>query len=180
MKSHHRIGWMALIATLAAPALSAPRPQESWGLAGVDLETYRTDAIECASIAYYADISDTDHARAFVSASKRLEATDDTSLGQANATAADDMTRMVNAAAQQQRIVDGVRAEKRMRELEAGLQAILEDCLKERGYVKFRLTEEQRKWLGTLKKGSEERRRYLHSLASNETVLETQRVPEDG
>jgi hypothetical protein len=175
----HSLAPLAGIALIAMPAIAAPKPQESWGQAGVDFDTYRNDAIECAARAYYADISDTDHAKAFVSASKRLESTDDTSMGQANASAADDMTRMVNAAAQQQRIVESVRPEKRMRELEAGLQQVLEDCLTERGYVKFRLSEEQRAWLGTLDKGSEDRRRYLHSLASNETVLETQRVPSE-
>jgi hypothetical protein len=47
----------------------------------------------------------------------------------------------------------------------------------DRGYVRFRLTEDQRVALARLDKGSEERREFLYRLASNPDVLAAQALP---
>ena len=47
-------------------------------------------------------------------------------------------------------------------------------CLRERGYRQFRLTDDQRRQLRRLRHGTDERRAFLHSLASNPRVLEAQ------
>ena len=63
-----------------------------------------------------------------------------------------------------------------MRELQAALVSIAERCLVDRGYSRFRLTAEQQATLGRLKKGSPERHRFLHALASDPDVLASQRL----
>ena len=54
------------------------------------------------------------------------------------------------------------------------MESALEHCLKARGYRKFKLTSAQRHALAKLPVGSDARHAYLHSLASNARVLETQ------
>jgi len=162
---HVRLAIAATVAiNLASPALSAPRPQESWGRAGVDLATYRQDAEECGRIAYYADISENEHAKAFVTGTRRLEAVDGLPL---------DYLSLARSYAQ---INESMRTEWRLRELSDSLQQIIDICLTDRGYVKFALTEDQRDQLGRLRKGSPERHRYLHALASDPDVLASQAV----
>lgn len=159
---------LALAATfalgLASPALPAPKPEESWGRADVDFETYRTDSVECAELAYYADVSQTEQAKAFVVGTRRLQAVDGSSQ---------DFVIQANSYAQ---INHSVRAPERIKELRKAMQSILDRCLVERGYVRFRLTEAQREQLGKLRSGSDERHHYLHSIASNSANLESQTV----
>lgn len=154
----------AVTLSLSAPALSAPRPQESWGRAGVDFDTYRQDAVECASIAYYADVSGTEQAQAFVRGTKRFESIDGLPL---------DFLEMARNYGQ---IEASVRPERQIRELRESMQSVVDICLTQRGYVKFQLTEEQRDALGHLRKGSDERHHFLHMLASDARVLERQAV----
>ena len=54
-------------------------------------------------------------------------------------------------------------------------QRDIERCLDQRGYSKFRLTPEEAAHLATLQPGSDERRHYLHALASDATVLISQK-----
>ena len=56
------------------------------------------------------------------------------------------------------------------------LQQVVDTCLTERGYHKFRLTDAQRDMLRRLKGGTAEREHYLHSLGSNPQVLAAQRI----
>ena len=154
-----------LVVSLSSPVLSAPRPRESWGRAGVTFETYRQDAEECGRIAYYADLSESEHAKAFVTGTRRMEATDGLPLDH------------LALAARYAQIGHSTRAEWRLRELEQALQSVVEICLTRRGYVKFQLTEEQREDLERLEKGSPERHAYLHRLASDPDVLATQALP---
>lgn len=158
-----RLAFAAAIALgLAMPASSAPRPQESWGRAGVDFETYRQDAVECTTMAYYADVSDTEQARAFVQGTRRLESIDGLPLN------------MFDLARAYGQVQHSVRAELQIRQLREAMQSVVDTCLERRGYVKFHLTEAQRDELGRLRQGSLERHRYLHLLASDSAVLEKQ------
>src|SRR5579884_3704394 len=59
---------------IASAATAAPAPKESWGKAGITLAQYRQDSLECGLKGYYTDISKTDDAKAFVNASKQLDA----------------------------------------------------------------------------------------------------------
>ena len=79
-------------------------------------------------------------------------------------------------AAQQRHIVESVRPDERSKSLKQLLVSKTEQCLVGRGYSKFELTEDQRHALRKLKAGSDERRAYLYSLASNPAVLQNQRI----
>jgi hypothetical protein len=154
-----------LVVSLSSPILAAPRPRESWGRAGVTLEAYRQDAEQCGRMAYYADLSENEHAQAFVTGTKRMEAADGLPL------------EPVELADRYAQIEQSTRAEWRLRELEQAMQSVVEICLTRRGYVKFQLTEAQREDLEHLEKGSPERHAYLHRLASDPDVLASQAVP---
>lgn len=170
--------------TLVFPvnAHAAPAPQDSWGKAGVSLTQYRQDALECGLKGHYTDIAKTDDAQAFVKASRQLDNVT-TGVSAPNVTGAngtgpnstDAMDQMVEYANQQHHIVDSVHAEQRFRNIKQTLVAQDQQCLMQRGYTKFRLTDEQRHRLTKLKAGSDERRQYLYSLASDPAVLESQK-----
>jgi hypothetical protein len=163
------------LALAPAPAWAA-EPIDTWGKAGVSFEEYRDDAVTCGRTAHYADVSDTEHARAFAEATRRLEAADDSGVGAPGATPDEDMYRMAQLGARSEQIRSSIRPEKRLRELQAALVSIVERCLEERGYSRFRLTVEQQQALNRLDKGSPERHRFLHALASDESVLASQRI----
>ena len=168
---------------LPASVNSAPAPEESWGKAGVSLAQYRQDALECALKGHYLDISKTDDAKAFVKASRQLDAvttgasapttTGASATGPNSTNSIDQMAEYAN---QQQHIVDSVRPEERFHSIKRMLVDRTGQCLANRGYSKFRLTEEQRHQLRKLKFGSDERRTYLYNLASNPGVLQTQGI----
>jgi hypothetical protein len=169
---------LAFAAVLAAmPAAAEPRPFDSWGRAGVAYETYRNDSLECGLVGYYADVSQTEEAQAFVTATRRLEDSDNSNYAAPGASAAQAMDAMVVQARQYEQIRRSIRPEQKMRALKNGMEAVVEDCLKDRGYVHFRLTEAQRETLSHLDSGSEERREYLYRLASNADVLDAQALP---
>jgi hypothetical protein len=162
---------------IAAPAVSAPAPKESWGKPGITLAQYRQDALECGLKGYYTDISKTDDAKAFVNASRQLDTL--TNGGSTPVDASDPaaaMDQAVQYANQQQHVVDSVHADERIRNIKKTLVTNDQQCLAQRGYSKFVLTDEQRRILGKLKAGSDRRRAFLYSLASDPAILQSQRV----
>jgi hypothetical protein len=168
---------------LAAPAICAPAPEVSWGKAGISLDQYRQDSVECGLQGYNTDISNTDDAQEFVRASRQLDAAtvgamspSTTPAGGTGPATTDSVDQAVRYAQTQQHIVDSVRPDERFRSIKKKLISNTEECLVKRGYSKFGLTEEQRQRLRKLKFGSEERRTYLYSLASNSTILEAQKL----
>ena len=172
-----------LSALLAASASGAPAPKESWGKLGISLDQYRQDSLYCGLQGYYTDISKTDDAQAFVKASKQLDAV--TTGGTAPMTTGssgigpnttDTIDRAARYADEQQHIIQGIRPEKRFKNIKTMLVANTQQCLQKRGYSKFELTEDQQKRLRKLKAGSDERRAYLYSLATDPAVLENQKA----
>jgi hypothetical protein len=159
---------------LSAPILAAKSESISWGKPGVSIDQYRTDAITCGRAGYYLDVSNTEAAHVFKNATSRLE-TNETDLSliamDPSPNRAAMLANIVNRSA---RIVEGTRPDERMKEVGALMQAKVDDCLKGRGYVRFRLTPEQRKHLAHLHLGSVERHVYLYQLATDPTVLKTQ------
>lgn len=159
----------------AAPVAAEPAPVESWGRAGVDYETYRDDSVACALVGHYADVSQTEQARMFERATRRLE-----SIDNAGSLSGGSPEEAAYAAAGRARDYEAVRRsirpERRMQELKQGMVGLVEDCLRQRGYVKFRLTADQSKALDKLARGSDERRHFLHALGSNPAVLDAQKL----
>ena len=165
----------ALLACTSAYAVPTQAIRESWGKPGISWEQYRADALTCGRQGYYLDISKTEEAKAFVSASKQLESMPDSSAYQVPpADGQDPMGPVIGFAAQQKHVIDSINPEAKMRTLGKTMQGTIEQCLAERGYRKFRLTTTQTKRLGKLKLGSEERRQYLFSLASDPQILAAQ------
>ena len=161
----------------AAPATAAPAPVDSWGRAGVAYETYRNDSLECGLLGHYADVSQTAQAQDFVRATRQMEGVDNTNYTGPGASAAQVTDGVVVTARQYEQIRRSIRPERRIAELKQGMVEVVEGCLKERGYVQFRLTDAQRETLSKLERGSEERREYLYRLASNADVLDAQALP---
>jgi hypothetical protein len=168
---------------MTGAVLAAPAPQESWGKAGITLDQYRRDALDCGLQGYYTDISKTDDAKEFVRASRRLDAMttgsnspNTTGAGGSGPVSTDTVQQLATYAADQQHVVDSLRPQERFRNIKKTLESSTEHCLMQRGYSKFRLTDDQRRQLRHLKFGSDERRAYLYGLATNPAVLESQRA----
>ena len=173
-----RLFALSLLGLFAASAAAAPAPEESWGKAGVSLAQYRQDAIDCAVEGYTLDISKTEDAQEFVRATRELESIPGGMIVQSiGITPTANSVDVVSWAGIQQHIIDGIRPEERFKNIKAMQVAKTDSCLVKRGYSKFRLTDDQRKQLRRLKFGSDQRRAYLYSLASNPAVLQSQREP---
>ena len=156
----------------ASSAASATAPKDSWGKVGVTFGQYRQDSIDCATQGYYTDVADSNAAKTLVVASRRLDNL--SGAGVAVAPGADPMDQAIQFANDNQRIVDQARPDKQFSDVKNILQSVVEECLTGRGYSKFRLTDVQRRRLTKMKFGSEKRREYLYSLASNPSVLRKQ------
>lgn len=179
-----RLFAVSLVTAFTATSVAAATaPKESWGKLGISLAQYRRDAVDCGLQGYYTDISRTDDAQAFVKASKQLDAV--TTGGMAPMTTGTsgtgpDTTDSIDQAAryadQQEHIIQGIRPEERFKNIKAMLVSNTQQCLQQRGYSKFELTEEQQKKLRRLKAGSDERRAYLYSLATDPAVLANQKA----
>lgn len=169
-----RTSILVLAVALAGQATAAPKaPKESWGRAGVSFDQYRRDAVECGRQGYYLDISKTDDAKAFVRGSRELD--DATQSASTAAPGADPVDTAVVQANQYERIRLSVQPERRMDHLKTVLQSTVDQCLTQRGYSRFRLTDAQRHRLGKLPIGSAQRQAYLYGLASDADVLTAQR-----
>ena len=164
-------------ALCATPALAEPAPVDSWGRANVDLETYRKDSLECGLQGYYADVSQTAQAKDFVRATRQLQSVDNSNYVAPNASPQEAASQWVGQAQRYDQIRRGIRPEQRIAELKQGMTAVVGECLRRRGYVKFRLTEAQSEALAKLRQGSDERRAYLHGLAADAEVLKAQALP---
>jgi hypothetical protein len=169
-----------LLAASAVPAAAAklvsPGFNISWGKPGVSLDRYRQDAIECGRTAAATDLAGTDPAKAFVIGTRLMENDPTVGFGAvvdptAGPSAGADA---VAGAGSSPGVMRMIGPERQLAKAGDILESALEHCLKARGYRKFKLTGSQRHRLEKLPLGSDARHAYLHSLASNATVLETQ------
>ena len=172
---------LAVACLLSAPLAAAKTEALSWGKPGVSIDQYRTDAITCGRAGYYADVSNTEAAHVFKRATKDIEANEaglssvamiaGSGSPESRRAAAMELGDIVNQSAH---IVEGTRPTERMKDVGTLMQSKVDDCLKGRGYVRFRLTPQQRKRLGHLNLGSPERHLYLYQLATDPDVLKVQ------
>ena len=160
----------------AAGTLVSPGAGFSWGKAGISLAQYRQDAIECGRSAAGVDLAGTDPAKAFVAGSRLI----DNDRNAVPGAVIDPMSgpsagpdAMANAGSSPS-VMRMIGPERQFAKAGDILERALEHCLQARGYHKFRLTAAQRHKLAKLPLGSDARHSYLHSLASNAQVLETQ------
>jgi len=169
---------------LATPLIAARSEPYSWGKPGVAIADYRRDALECGRAGYYMDVSHTEAASVFKDATKRLE-TNEAGLATTASMMADPnfavrqsaMASVMNTIAVSAHIVEGARPQERIHEVGSLMQAKVDDCLKARGYVRFKLTPEQRNQLQRLHLGSPARHDYLYRLSIDPAVLQSQAAP---
>ena len=156
---------LSALALASAPALAVGKKADvSWGRAGVSLATYHGDALECANRAYGVNVQMRPYGPAFAGfGAGWLPAAVWTSLtpGRIPFYSTD--------------YVEGYRHAAWMDTVEQ-LQAVVDSCLVEKGYQRFRLTAGQMRVLRALPRGSAERERYLHSLGANAQVLSAQAI----
>jgi len=162
------------IACTSASAVPVKAIRESWGKAGVTLDQYRADALTCNREGHDLDISNTDEAKAFVTASKQLDSMQGATVYQVPPPNGDPTAPIIDFASQQKHVIESINPEAKMRRIGRTLQSAVDQCLIARGYHKFRLTAAQTKKLGKLKIGSDERRQYLYSLARDPQILASQ------
>lgn len=162
-----RIGHvLALCAMLGladgAFAYSPPRYVQkhwSWGKAGVSFADYRADAIGCAKQAALLDVSETGAAKTLQVATRRFE-------------------NVTNGAAEDYGdVLRQARPEHQFEEVGTLQYGVLDRCLADHGYQRFRLTGAQRHRIAALPAGSDARRQYLYSLASDSALLARQADP---
>jgi hypothetical protein len=166
---------------LSAPLAAAKTAAVSWGKAGVSIDQYRTDSITCGRAGYYMDVSNTEAAHVFKDATGQLTA-NEAGLSGVAMVAADGpppervvaTMEVADIANRSSHIVESTRPKKRMKDVGALMQSKVDDCLKERGYTRFKLTSIQRKLLGKLHLGSAERHVFLYKLGTDPAVLKTQ------
>ncbi|MBV9882402.1 MAG: hypothetical protein JO276_05280 [Sphingomonadaceae bacterium] len=156
---------LSALALAASPALAVgKRADVSWGRAGVGLAAYHSDALDCANRAYGVDVAMRPYGPAAAAfGAYLLPAAVWTSLtpGRVPVYSTDYVEGYRHAA-----WVDTVQQ----------LQAVVDSCLTERGYRRFRLTSAQMRRLRGLAQGSAEREAYLHSLGSDAQVLSAQGI----
>ncbi|MEP9400739.1 hypothetical protein [Sphingomonas sp. VNH70] len=179
-----RAGLAVVALCVAGTAIAADPPRSSWGRAGVGLEQYRADAIECGRAGVATDVSQMKAVKTLITASRQLDtvlgtqttggAAPPPSPGAGGMLEVDPAT--LNTAQQVSRITDGANPRARFREVRTALQSTTDQCLTAKGYVRFNLTRDQRAHLDALKHGTPERHAYLHSLASDPDVLARQRA----
>ena len=179
---------MCIAAGLATAAGAQPPSRSalhhmSWGKAGVSLEDYRADAADCAREAVNLDISNTDAAKTLVAASRAI----DTAYSSAwmYAPAASISFPGVGSSGSGgmwggggghdvQQLIHAYRIDEQFAGIADLQYRTLDTCLAGRGYHQFRLTADQEARLHHLRRGSAERRAYLHSLGSDPEVVARQ------
>jgi len=155
-------------------------PQTVWAKAGVSYEQYRGDALECGKQGLASDIDNTQEVKTLARASQQLEGIDasgQTSSGRSTgATGQPDMLEAAtNRAIEQQTIIAATQPERQYAGIKQKMFVVVRSCMIKHGYAKVVLTENQRKEYEGIKGSADVRRAYIHKIASDPHVLETQR-----
>ena len=154
------------LALIGAPAdaLKVKKKNESWGKPGVTLAQYRADALECAQLTYGAPIT-----------LHPLPPMPTGFFGVALPNGEWLDLRPGHVKIYTTTLVEGVKHAAWM-DVSEQLQVVLDRCLLDKGYTRFRLTAAQMAQLDHLKKMSPERVQYLYRLGSDANVVAAQRL----
>ena len=169
-----RTALLAIAALSAAAASAADAPQFAWGKAGVAYEAYREEAYQCAMAGFGSDIADSAPVETLRQASRRLEALD--GQLQTIGSAPDPVAAGAQYASEAASIRAAARPEKQVQAVKQLMFSVMQQCMIDHGYTRFALTEEQRTQWSALA-DAQERRVFLHKLASDAAVLEQQQQP---
>ncbi|MCP1469270.1 hypothetical protein J3E64_000945 [Sphingobium sp. OAS761] len=194
MNSFLKIHWKFLtcVALLSLPAVSADAkvaaPQTIWAKADVDYTQYRADALECGMQGLAVNIDNSEEVKTLARASQQLEAIDASaqaalSLDAGQMGRSDDSPVYVHngldiaarKGAEQQAVIATAKPEEQYARIKEMMFKVVRRCMVNRGYAKIVLTEDQRNEYSDMKGGADARRAYIHKLASDPQLLETQR-----
>lgn len=170
----------SLLLLSAIPAEAGRKPNGvSWAKAGVSFEEYQRDTLQCANRTYGLDVSmrpQTAVALAALNGAELAGFVTGLNLGLSNG-GSDYRGGPIRYAAVMNVIEPGRVIFRNSRytdtfrhaaysDVVEQLQSVLDYCLRSRGYHRFALNADQRRQLRRYAQGTEERARYLHSLAS--------------
>jgi len=171
----------AIACLFPTPLMCARTEAVSWGKPGITIEQYRRDAVECGRAGYYLDLSKTETAEVFKGATGQLQANEANLTNMAMLASGGPPEERVAAAMQvggmvsrSVHIVEGTRPQEQMKAVGALMQGTVDDCLRQRGYIRFRLKDAQRRQLSRLHLGSAQRHAFLYSLATDPAILRDQ------
>lgn len=173
---------LSLLASIAPTAAWADgKPHDiSWGKPDVSYAQYRADALDCANMTYGVSVSmepRTIRALASLNSSQLFGFLSGLSFYEHGMN-----VPLAIAAVEPDHVVfrnttytETFNHAARSDVIEQ-LQRLLDACLVQRGYQRFRLTSLQLDRLHALKRGTEAREHYLHALGSDRQVIAQQRV----
>lgn len=165
--------------------VAAKRPDNlSWGKAGVTMADYARDAAECSETSRYVTTYIAPERLKQLDALSAAQLLDTVmQIGGSNSMnivdaitklrSADDIARRTNTFGAKYVVVISL-------DVRDQLQAVIDKCLVERGYVPIQLTSDQARGLRKLKRHSPERTAYLHAIDSDAAVIAGQIVSLDG
>ncbi len=164
----------AAVAIASAPSAGAASRdiETSWGKPGVSLYDYQVDANICANAALSLDVAEHPATKQLIRASGALES----AYGQVGRLPPNAVGEISGVGPDMNWLRDVYRVDQSFYEIKGMMLQVLDGCLTGLGYTEFTLTGEQRARLGKLPRGSQQRRAYLHSLASDPNVLSRQGV----
>lgn len=183
-KGKMQLARLALACVLSLQANSADAkdaaPRAVWAKAGVSSEQYHDDALACGMNGLASNIDNTKEVKTLARASQQLEGIDasaQASMGTAVGPAGqpDPVSGAANRSIQEQGIIAAARPDQQYAGIKETMFQAVRHCMIHRGYAKIVLTENQRREYAGIKGGADARRVYIHKLASDPHVLETQR-----
>ena len=169
----------AILLSVQAGSASAKEaaPQAIWAKGGVTYEQYRGDALECGKKGLARNVANSEEVKTLARASKQLEALD--ASAQATVPAGPmgqpDLSGAMSRSADEQRVIAAARPAQQYAGIKEMMFQVVRRCMIDRGYAKIVLTDAQRRDYDAIKGGADARRAYVHKLASDPHVLETQR-----
>lgn len=169
----------ALAALLAAPAAARAKPENvSWGKPNVAYASYNEDALQCANRAYGVNaqiLPQTAEALGALQAMSLYSFFTDWNARDHGGSRAADAVRP-DRVPFRNTTYTGMYRHAAYVDVVEQLQVVVDRCLMEKGYRKFRLTEQQMERLHRLKQGTAERQHFLHGLGSDPIVLTAQAI----
>jgi hypothetical protein len=177
--------FLSLPAGIASAKVAAP--QTIWAKADVGYDQYRADALECGMQGLAVNIDDSEEVKTLARASEQLEAIDASAQAALHQDAGqfgrpeqdmyvhNGLDIAARKAAEQQAVIATARTDEQYARIKEMMFKVVRSCMLQHGYTKIVLTEDQRNEYSEMKGGADARRAYLHELASDPHVLETQR-----
>lgn len=167
-------------------ACAVGKPHDiSWGKPNVSYVEYRADTLACANTTYGVQVAmqpKTIRALAAFNSSQLWNFVDGLSFQDLGANPAERGSRVAMTAIDPEHVVfrnttytETFNHAARWEVVEQ-LQRVLDTCLVQHGYQRYRLTATQMDRLHGLKRGTDARELYLHSLGSDPRVLDEQRI----